>query len=172
MKNLTKHNHIFANFEYNELPAIKQDKEAYENLMWHIIDGIRLYDLWMGTGVYENGEEVMLEQVTNHLRFRYDSIILHELLDFVCDKAYDLDKAILAISEKNEDGFFVTPLGLGDDSTSDWCKFVVGIGREYYEEIISNQDALREACGYTGFAIECFTYAISQAIDIIESEEE
>lgn len=172
MTTLTRHNHIYANFELADLPTIKQNTEAYEALMWHIVDGIRLYDLWVQTSIYDNGEDLMWQQVTDHLRFRYGSQILNELYDFVCEKAGLLCDAILAITEKDEHGLYVSPLGLGDDQTGDWCKFVVGIGREYYEELMASPEALREACQYKGYAVECFTYAISNAIALTEPVEE
>lgn len=170
-KNITKYNHIFAHFELSELPEIIENKEQREALMWHIIDGIRLYDLWIMTSVYEGGEELMWEQVRDHLMYRYDAEVLKELRYFIGDKAHELNEAILAISEKDEDGMYVTPLGLGDDGAGDWCKFVVGLGREYYEDLMNDADFLRETCEECkGYQVECLIYPINEAIGMQESE--
>lgn len=170
MANYIKHNHIYAHFEFDQLETMKNhDTKAYEDMMWHIIDGIRLYDLWVKTSIIENGEIVMWQLVTEHLRFRYHLPVLKRLLDFVYEKENALQSAIFAISLKTPDGMFHTPLCLGDDGTRDWCSFVVGIGRELYEELLSDPKALREACENVGWAVEKFSYAI---IDAIEHEED
>lgn len=171
-KNITKHNHIFAHFNIDELPAIKADKAQYETLMWHIIDGIRLYDLWIFTGLEKNQEKTMWEQVRNHLRYRYQKDILIELRNFICEKAYELRNAIFAISKKDEDGYYTTPLGLGDDSMGDWCKFVVGFGHDMFEDLMNDPDFLRETCATSpGWAFECLTYVIDDVVELWEKKE-
>lgn len=170
MANYIKYNHIYAHFEFDQLEAMKNhDTKAYEDMMWHIIDGIRLYDLWVKSSVLGYSEIQMWQIVADHLRFRYHAPVLNRLLDFVFEKEAALKEAIFAISEKNDDGKYRTPLGLGDDGIGDWCSFVVGIGREQYEELLGDKDALREACVNVGWAVEKFTYAI---VDAIETDED